>query len=197
MRTAFKLTLGFTLLLVLLGSLPASTATCDACCPPQKAAKLTLTSSDLKDGSVMPELHVYNGFGRTGNNVSPALKWSAAPEGTKSFAVTVYDPDAPTGSGWWHWIVLNIPPTVTELVQGASGDGKLPAGALETRTDYGKPGYGGAAPPKGEKHRYIFTIHALKTDKIDLPADASGAMAGFFIKANTLASTSLTVTYEP
>jgi Raf kinase inhibitor-like YbhB/YbcL family protein len=164
---------------------------------PTPAAPFTLTSSDLKDGGVMAELHVYNGFGRTGKNVSPQLKWSGAPEGTKSFAVTVYDPDAPTGSGWWHWIVLNIPPSVTELAQGASGEGKLPAGALETRTDYGKPGYGGAAPPKGSKHRYIFTVYALKTDKIDLPADASGAMAGFFINANALAKASITVTYEP
>lgn len=100
----------------------------------------TLTSNDLRDGDKMPETQVFNGMGYNGDNLSPHLAWSGAPAGTKSFVITVYDPDAPTGSGWWHWGVANIPADVTELPQGAgSGKGGLPAGAVQTRTDFGKP----------------------------------------------------------
>src|SRR3954468_19228577 len=151
------------------------------------AAGFTLSSPTVKPGSMLTEAQVYKGFGCEGKNVSPALKWSGAPAGTKSFAVTVYDPDAPTGSGWWHWVVFNIPAGTSELPEGA-GDGKgLPAGAVQGRTDFGAPGFGGAAPPPGKKpHRYIFTVHALKTEKIEVPADASAALVGFMINANRL-----------
>ncbi|MEO5372737.1 MAG: YbhB/YbcL family Raf kinase inhibitor-like protein [Alphaproteobacteria bacterium] len=162
------------------------------------AAGLTLTSMDLVDGGVLPAKHVFNGFGCSGGNVSPALSWSGAPEGTRSFALTVYDPDAPTGSGWWHWVVTNLPSSVTALPAGvgAPGGDLLPAGAVESRTDFGTPGYGGACPPEGDKpHRYIFTVHALKVDRLAVDPQASGAMAGYFINANTIEKASLMVRF--
>jgi Raf kinase inhibitor-like YbhB/YbcL family protein len=158
----------------------------------QPAAAMKLTSADLK-GTFQPS-QIYNGFGCTGGNVSPQLAWSGAPSGTKSFALTMYDPDAPTGSGWWHWIVVNIPANTTQLAAGASGK-TMPAGAQETRTDFGKPGYGGPCPPPGAPHRYVFTIYALKVEKLDLDAQATGAMAGFMINQNKLASAKFTATY--
>ncbi|WP_029569812.1 kinase inhibitor [Pantoea ananatis] len=153
-------------------------------------------SQDLHDGEKMPEKHVFNGMGYQGDNLSPHLAWEDAPEGTKSFVITCFDPDAPTGSGWWHWVVANIPAETTSLPQGAgSGKAALPAGALQTRTDFGQAGYGGAAPPAGETHRYIFSVHALDVDKIDVDEGASGAMVGFNVHFHVLASASLTVHY--
>src|SRR5262245_38717869 len=116
---------------------------------PASAAGFRLTSS-LKPGANIPEANVFNGFGCSGKNDSPALDWSGAPKDTKSFALTVYDPDAPTGSGWWHWVVFNIPASITHLDAGASA-GALPAGAVQSQTDFGKPGYGGPCPPAGDK----------------------------------------------
>jgi len=162
------------------------------------AAGFTLTSPTIKPASMLTEAQVFKGFGCEGKNTSPALKWSGAPSGTKSYAVTVYDPDAPTGSGWWHWVVYNIPASATELPEGAGGtDGKgLPAGAAQGRTEFGSAGFGGACPPKGDKpHRYIFTVHALKTDKIEVPADASAALVGFMLNANRLAKASFEARY--
>ncbi|MFY9326598.1 MAG: YbhB/YbcL family Raf kinase inhibitor-like protein [Georgfuchsia sp.] len=158
----------------------------------------TLESPDLPTGKPIPDDYVLNGFGCTGCNVSPALIWKNAPPETKSFALTVYDPDAPTGSGWWHWLVINIPADAKELVRGAGdlSSGKAPAGSMQTRTDYGMPGWGGPCPPEGDKpHRYIFTLHALKTDKLDLPQDAPGAMVGFNINGNTIAKASFIAFY--
>ncbi|MDR2711449.1 MAG: YbhB/YbcL family Raf kinase inhibitor-like protein [Burkholderiales bacterium] len=141
---------------------------------------------------------VSNGFGCSGKNTSPALVWKDAPPGTKSFAVTVYDPDAPTGSGWWHWVVVNIPATVNQLAEGA-GDpsGKaLPKNAQQVRTDSGQAGFGGACPPKGDKpHRYIFTVYALKTEKLDLPPEATAAMAGFMLHTEVIAKASFVAYY--
>lgn len=161
------------------------------------AADFTVQSSSWQDGQAMKDTYVFNSFGCKGNNVSPEVSWSNVPEGTKSFAVTVYDPDAPTGSGWWHWTVFNIPADTNEIKEGASLDPtKLPAGVVEGRTDFGKAGYGGACPPQGDKpHRYILTVFALKTDKIDLDKDASGALVGYYLNQNALAKSSLTVTY--
>lgn len=164
-----------------------------------QAADFTLESTTFKNGMVAPE-QVFNGFGCTGKNISPALSWKNAPQGTKSFALMVHDPDAPTGgAGWWHWAVVNIPAATNMLPEGA-GDksgSKLPAGTMHVRTDFGFAGYGGACPPKGDKpHRYIFTLYALKTDKLDLPADASASLAGFMINANSLGSANFTVTYQ-
>jgi Raf kinase inhibitor-like YbhB/YbcL family protein len=162
------------------------------------AAGFTLASATVKPNSTLTEAQVFNGFGCSGKNVSPALKWSGAPAGTKSFAITVYDPDAPTGSGWWHWVVFNIPASATELPEGAgASDSKvLPAGAVQGRTDFGAPGFGGACPPKGDKpHRYVFTIYALKTDKIEVPADASAALVGFMINGNRIGKAGFTAKY--
>ena len=154
-----------------------------------------LTSKDMKDGERMPEAQVFNGMGYMGGNTSPHLAWEGAPDGTKSFVITAYDPDAPTGSGWWHWTVVNIPATVMELPRGAGSGAGLPMGALQTRTDFGKPGYGGAAPPPGKVHHYVFTVHALKVAHLDLDAEASGAMVGFMTYMHGLGKATLTVTY--
>ena len=162
------------------------------------AADFKLTSPTIKPGSTLSEAQVFNGFGCTGKNVSPTLKWSGAPAGTKSYALTVYDPDAPTGSGWWHWVVYNIPASANELAEGAgTADGKaLPAGSAQGNTDFGAPGFGGACPPKGDKpHRYIFTVYALKTDKLDIPAGGTAALVGFMINANKLGSATFTAKY--
>lgn len=163
-----------------------------------QAAGFTLSSPTIKPGATLTQAQVFNGFGCTGQNISPELRWSGAPAGTKSFAVTMYDPDAPTGSGWWHWLVINLPAESTGLAEGAgAADGKaLPAGARHGRTDFGSPGFGGACPPEGNKpHRYIFTVYALKTDKIDVPADASAALIGFMLNANKLATASFTAKF--
>ena len=162
-----------------------------------QAAGFTLSAPAIKPGSMLTEAQVFKGFGCEGKNISPALKWSGAPKGTLSFAVTVYDPDAPTGSGWWHWLVINLPADSTGLAEGAgSAGGKLPAGAVQGRTDFGAPGFGGACPPQGDKpHRYIFTVCALKTEKIDVPADASAALIGFMLNANKLGSATFTAKY--
>jgi len=156
-----------------------------------------LQSPTVAPDSMLSNDQVYSGFGCSGKNISPALTWKDAPRATKSFAVTVYDPDAPTGSGWWHWVVYNIPANVTELPAGAgNAGGKLPAGALQGHTDFGTSGFGGACPPAGDKpHRYIFTVYALKSEKISVPDEASAAMVGFMIHSNALAKASLTARY--
>ena len=163
-----------------------------------QAADFAVSSPGLKPGSTLPTKHVLNGFGCTGGNISPALSWHNAPAGTQSFAITAYDPDAPTGSGWWHWVAYNIPAATQSVSEGsgAANSQQLPAGTTQGKTDFGTIGYGGACPPTGDKaHRYIFTVHALKTARLDLPADASAAMIGFMIHMNKLSSTSLEVTY--
>ena len=165
--------------------------------PALAAGKFTLTSADVKPGATLTEQQVFNGFGCSGANVSPQLSWKDAPAGTKSYVVTVYDPDAPTGSGWWHWVVYDVPATATELAQGAgSGTAALPEGAKQGRTDFGAPGFGGACPPPGDKpHRYVFTIYALKVDRLDAPADAPPALIGYMTRANSLGSAPFTAKY--
>jgi Raf kinase inhibitor-like YbhB/YbcL family protein len=162
-----------------------------------EASAFDLKSSEIKNGGKLTVRHVFNGFGCTGENHSPALTWNNPPAGTKSFVVTMYDPDAPTGSGWWHWVVANIPADAKGLPAdaGKSGGPALPAGAVQARTDFGAPGYGGPCPPPGKPHRYIFTVRALKTDKIDVGPDSSGALVGFMARANTIASAKMTLTY--
>jgi Raf kinase inhibitor-like YbhB/YbcL family protein len=162
------------------------------------AGGFKLSSSQIKANSMIPSSFEFNGFGCSGDNKSPALKWSGAPKGTKSFALTVYDPDAPTGSGWWHWVVINIPANVNALPSnaGAVNSTTLPAGAVQVHTDYGVAGWGGPCPPKGDKpHHYVFTVYALKTDKLEIPANATAALAGFMIHGNMLAKASFTAKY--
>lgn len=159
------------------------------------AAGFKLTVEGLEKGNKIGEKNVFNSFGCSGENVSPALSWTGAPKDAKAFAVTVYDPDAPTGSGWWHWLVYNIPAETTSLPEGAGTTaGKLPAGAQQGRTDFGKPGYGGPCPPPGKPHRYVFKVFALKAP-IEVPADASAAMIGFNLNGNKLAEASVTAKY--
>jgi Raf kinase inhibitor-like YbhB/YbcL family protein len=166
--------------------------------PDSQAAGFTLSSPDIRADALMPRSYEFNGFGCSGENKSPELRWSGAPRDTKSFAVTVYDPDAPTGSGFWHWMVVNIPASATGLAKeaGAIGGAKLPKGAKHVRIDYGIFGWGGPCPPPGDApHRYVFTLHALGTDKLDIPEDATAAVGGFMINANTIAKASFTARY--
>ncbi len=155
----------------------------------------------LKGDAAMGQLaneQVFSSFGCTGKNISPQLEWSNAPKGTKSFAVTVYDPDAPTGSGWWHWLVFNIPASVNELVTDAGNisKGLAPKGSVQSVSNYGQAGYGGACPPKGDKaHRYIFTVYALKVGKLDLDSKAMPALVGFYLNNNAIAKASLIAYY--
>ena len=152
----------------------------------------TLKSDNLKGQATAKEF--FDSFGCTGKNTSPHLSWYDAPKGTESFAVTIYDKDAPTGSGWWHWLIFNIPADVTELKPGA-GDIKqtiAPEGCIQGRNDYGTFGYGGPCPPPGELHQYLITVHALKT-KLDLDKDTIPAIIGFNINANTIAKASIVI----
>lgn len=155
-----------------------------------KVQTFSLESDDFKGQATAS--HFYSGFGCTGQNQSPQLRWKHAPAGTQSFAITMYDPDAPTGSGWWHWVVYNIPASVSELATNATK--ALPAGAVQGLTDFGTPGYGGPCPPAGDQpHRYIITVYALKVPKLDLPANASPALVGFNLTAQTIQKASIIV----
>jgi Raf kinase inhibitor-like YbhB/YbcL family protein len=157
-----------------------------------------LTSSTLKEGKPMLAEQVLDSFGCTGRSQSPELRWMRAPSGTKSFAITLYDPDAPTGSGWWHWVVIDIPAAISELVPGAGdlGNNLLPPGCRQGRTDFGPPGYGGPCPPAGDPpHHYLFTVYALDIDKLDVGEAASAAMIGFAMHRHILAKAVLSVTY--
>ena len=148
----------------------------------------TVTSTGFNDGGALPDAQV-----QARGNRSPQLSWSGAPEGTRSFAVTCFDPDAPTGSGFWHWTVANIPADVSDLAEGAA----VPSGAVEGRTDFGTPGFGGAAPPQGHgPHRYIFTVFAVDVERLDVTPDNSGAIFGFNLYFHTLAKASITGVFE-
>ena len=143
-------------------------------------------------GGQLTTKQVLNGFGCRGENMSPALSWKDAPKGTKSFAITIYDPDAPTGSGWWHWIVYNIPSTATNISNNASAKGFLPKGSLESMTSYGVGGFGGACPPKGDRaHRYIITVFALNVDKLDLGKTPSPELVGYNLNAHAIEKSSI------
>jgi Raf kinase inhibitor-like YbhB/YbcL family protein len=158
-----------------------------------------VTSSDVSDGAPLANPHVSGVMGAGGEDRSPQLSWSGFPEGTRSFAVTVFDPDAPTTSGFWHWVVANIPASVTELPSGAGDKDapNLPEGAVQYRNDAGFAGFIGAAPPSGHgPHRYFIAVHALDVEDLGVPADASPAYVGFNLFGHTLARGLLVPTYE-
>ncbi len=164
--------------------------------------EFTVRSDSFKDGDYLTKDHILSadyGFGCEGGNKSPHLAWSGAPTGTKSFAVTCFDPDAPTGSGFWHWLVVNVPPEVNELALDAGNPKvrKLPKEALQTRTDFGAPGYGGPCPPPGDHpNRYLFTVFAVGADSLPVTADTSAATIGFELNFNTLAKAAIMGLYK-
>lgn len=159
------------------------------------AGNFTLQSDDIK--GQLTKTQEFNAFGCSGENKSPELHWSQAPKGTKSFALTIYDPDAPTGSGWWHWIVVNIPAKTTHIPSNASALKTLPKHAIETMTDFGTASFGGACPPRGDKaHGYIVTLYALDTDKLDVSAKSDSALVGYMIHSHTIEKTSLISYYQ-
>ena len=159
----------------------------------------TLTSDDVTEGGVLPIAQVSGIFGAGGQDVSPQLAWSGFPDGTKSFAVTVFDPDAPTASGFWHWAVAGIPVSTSSLPSGAgdeSGSG-LPVGAIQLKNDGGLARFLGAAPPAGHgAHRYVIGVHALDVESLEVGPDATPAFLGFSMFGHTLARGVLTATYE-
>lgn len=157
----------------------------------QGASIFKIVSETVKNRKPLPNAHVFNGFGCSGENLTPSFKLLNIPKDAKSLAFTVYDPDAPTGSGWWHLVAINIPANTTEISKESL------VNSLQIKNDYGNPQFDGACPPKGDKkHRYIFTAYALKIPKIEVPTSASAAMAGYFIKANTIASAKVTAHYK-
>ncbi|MGC5033866.1 YbhB/YbcL family Raf kinase inhibitor-like protein [Micromonospora sp. DT229] len=156
-------------------------------------ASFTLTSQDVQNGEPMDSAHAHGSTG--GGNVSPQLAWSGFPAETKGFAVTCFDPDAPTGSGFWHWVVVNLPAEVTELPGGATSEDLR--GGFTVRNDYGEQGFGGAAPPPGDRpHRYVFAVHALDVERLDLTPDATPAYVGFNLTFHTLARATIRPTYQ-
>jgi Raf kinase inhibitor-like YbhB/YbcL family protein len=165
-----------------------------------QAQDMSLQSAEVSDGSTIKDEQVANVFGCKGGNISPSLSWSGAPGEAKSFAITVYDPDAPTGSGFWHWVVFNIPPGTTSIPKNA-GNVKaklMPKGAIQSRTDFGTDGYGGPCPPQGDKpHHYIFTVYAVDEAKLQFAKDhnVSAAVVGFELHFHAKAKASLTATY--
>ncbi len=166
---------------------------------PTTASTFTVSSTDIKQGEFMSKAHEFTGFGCEGGDKSPQLSWRGAPEGTEAFAIMAYDPDAPTGSGWWHWQVVNIDNDINSINTGAgNADSKEVAlkGSQTISNDYGAVAFGGACPPKGHGvHRYQFTVHAL-SKKLELPANASGALTGYMVNANTLAKSTIEALYE-
>jgi len=160
-----------------------------------QAENFTLHSDTLK--GQIEKAQEFNGFGCNGENISPELHWSHAPKGTKSFAVTVYDPDAPTGSGWWHWLIVNIPSDVIKIPENASAKKMFSKGAFETVTDYGMSGFGGACPPQGDKaHRYVFTVHALDVESLAVKPETNSAVVGYMINKHTIQKASLIAYYQ-
>lgn len=163
------------------------------------AGDFVLKSPQLQEGGQLGAEQVLFGFGCTGKNISPALSWEGAPQGTKSFAITVYDPDAPTGNGFWHWIIFNIPADVTSLSQNAGdpASGLAPKESIQSRTDLNRFGYGGGCPPAGDKpHRYQFTVYALDIEKLALDANTPAMMVVPDLNAHTIAKLTITVYYS-
>jgi Raf kinase inhibitor-like YbhB/YbcL family protein len=159
-------------------------------------AALTVSSTSFQHNDRLPEAHVFNGWGMTGGNVSPQLSWSGAPEGTRGYAVTCFDPDAPTPCGFWHWLLVGVPADVTSLDAGAGTPETTPGGAFHISNDFGDKKYDGAAPPAGDQsHRYLFAVHALDTDTLGIDDTVSGAVTAFNMVMHTLARGVISATY--
>ncbi|TWP44999.1 YbhB/YbcL family Raf kinase inhibitor-like protein [Lentzea tibetensis] len=158
-----------------------------------KVESFSVTSTDVRDGEQLNDAQVFEG-----GNTSPQLSWSGFPAETRSFVVTCFDPDAPTPSGFWHWVAVNIPATVTSLDTGAgAADSSLPGDAFHVRSDYSQRAFGGAAPPKGDHpHRYFFVVHAVDVDALDVDSDASPAVVSFNLAFHTMARAIITPTYQ-
>ncbi len=164
--------------------------------PNTAPGRFRVVAPDLVSQGRITLSHVYNGMGCSGQNISPALQWYNPPAGTRSYAVTAYDPDAPTGSGWWHWVMYNIPAGTTGLPAGAGNGRNAPRGSAQGQTDFGTKGYGGPCPPVGDRpHHYQFTVFALKVDRLDLPGNATAAMVGFNLNANKLGTARVNALY--
>lgn len=162
-----------------------------------RADDLRLTSPDVTEGGTLKPEQVLHGSGCTGANISPALQWTGAPAGTKSFAITMFDPDADVGKGWWHWIIYDIPANVTGLPKNAGNIKQrlAPKGSIQTATDFGTPGYGGPCPPKGDdEHRYVFKLYALDCDK--LPTKPESAAIPLHLHFHSLARATLIGVYS-
>lgn len=182
------------------GSPAASSATDAPAVPAQQAAAgpFTLTSPDIKEGATIALAQVYNAMGCTGQNVSPALGWTGAPPATKSFSLTIHDPDAPHPGGFWHWLAYDIPAVTTGLARGAGAKGStaMPTGVKEGRNDFGDDSYDGPCPPVGSApHHYNLVLSALDVSSLGIPAGAPAAQVSFAIQAHTIASAKLTGLY--
>lgn len=165
-------------------------------CATPAMADMTLRSSDIAEGEALHVDQVFAGYGCEGGNLAPSLTWSGIPEGTMSYIITAYDPDAPTGSGLWHWSVFNLPASVTELSEGAGSEKlPLPEGAVQARNDFSQNAFSGACPPKGSEHRYVFTVYAMPQKALPIDETASSALVGFFANTSSLASASITARY--
>ncbi len=160
-----------------------------------KTGSFTVTSTDVRDGEKLDLAQVHDSAG--GRNISPQLSWSGAPEGTKSYVVTLFDPDAPIPGGFWHWVAVNLPADTTELPTGAgAGDDSLPGDAFHVRADFGARAFGGAAPPPGDQdHRYYFVVHAVDVERLDVDQDSSPAVVSFNLAFHTLARAVITPIY--
>lgn len=172
--------------------LPTLAATAILACSTATAADFSAQSADLKPGATIAPAQVYRGYGCQGNNTAPQIAWRNAPAGTRSFALTLFDPDANAGKGWWHWLVVDIPASAKSLSAG----GKLPQGAFSLHNDFGEAGYGGPCPPPGDKpHHYVLTVYALDTDHLPLTATSKPDTARATIEKHALAQASITARY--
>lgn len=163
-----------------------------------KVPDFEVTSNDVADGATLSQLQVADSMGYSGGNQSPQLSWSGFPDETKSFAITIHDPDAPTGSGFWHWVVVNIPLNVHEVNTnaGTEGSSDLPDGVLQIRNDVGIHGFLGAAPPAGDTpHRYVTTVHAVDVERLDVDEQVAPAIVGFNLRFHTLARAQIVPTF--